>query len=85
MGLISWIIGGFLVGLISQALVKGPHNLGCLGTIGLGIIGSIVGGTVWNLVNDRGAELQAGGFFASILGAVLVLVLARVFNPGVRR
>ena len=85
MGIFTWIFVGFFVGLISQWLVKGPHNLGCIGTIVLGIIGSMIGGTIWNAVNGSGFELQTGGFLASVFGAVSLLVLARLFNPRVRK
>ena len=85
MALISWIVGGFIVGLISQGLVKGRHNLGCTGTIVLGIVGSVVGGTVWGAINGSNLDLQAGGFFASIFGGVIVLAMARLFSGGDRR
>ena len=85
MGVLGWIVGGLIVGLISQFLVKGPHNLGCIGTIVLGIVGSLVGGTLWGAMRNSGFELQAGGFFASLFGAVVLLVLARLFNPADRR
>ncbi len=80
MGLIGWIIGGFVVGLISQWLVKGPHNLGCTGTVALGIIGSLVGGTIWGALSGDNFDLRTGGFLASILGGVIVLVVARLLS-----
>ncbi len=81
MGVLSWIIVGFLVGIVSQWLVKGPRTLGCTGTVILGIVGSLVGGTIWNALTGSGFELQPGGFLASVFGGVTVLVMARLFNP----
>lgn len=80
MGVLSWLIGGFIIGAIAQFLVKGPHNLGCIGTIALGMIGSLVGGTVLNALTDDGFELAGSGFFGSLFGAVIVLVGARLLR-----
>lgn len=81
MGLFAWLLGGLLVGAVARFLVRGPHNLGCIGTIGLGVIGSLVGGTALNALTGNGVELSGSGFFGSVFGAVLVLVLARLFRP----
>ncbi len=80
MGLLSWIIAGLIVGAIARFLVRGPHPLGCIGTIGLGILGSIVGGTVLNVLTGRGLDVAPSGFLGSVFGAVLLLVLARMFG-----
>ena len=80
MGPIVWIIFGFVVGIVSQWMVKGNRKLGCLGTIGLGIVGSLVGGTIWNVLTGSGLDVQPGGLFLSVVGAVMVLVTAKKLN-----
>ncbi|MEZ5343547.1 MAG: GlsB/YeaQ/YmgE family stress response membrane protein [Acidimicrobiales bacterium] len=80
MGILLWLLTGLIVGVIAKTLVKGPQNLGCLGTSVLGGIGSLVGGTVLNVISGRGAEVAASGFLGSIFGAVILLVLARLFR-----
>ena len=77
MGPFVWIIFGFVVGLVSQWLVKGNRKLGCLGTIGLGVIGSLVGGTIWNVLTGSGLDVAPGGLFLSVVGAVIVLTAAK--------
>ena len=77
MGPFLRIIFGFFVGMVSQWLVKGNRKLGCLGTIGLGIIGSLVGGTIWNVLTGSGLDVEPAGLFMSIIGAVVVLVAAK--------
>ena len=61
-------------------LVPGNPGLGCIGTIALGMIGSLVGGTTLNALTGDGFELAGSGFFGSVFGAVLVLVIARLFR-----
>lgn len=85
MGVLSWIVVGLVVGAIARLLVRGPHALGCIGTIALGILGSIVGGTVINVLTGQGFDVAPSGFFGSVLGAVLVLVAARIFGGGAKR
>lgn len=77
MGPFIWIIFGFIVGVVSQWLVKGNRKLGCLGTIGLGIAGSLVGGTIWSVLTGSGLDVQPGGLFLSVIGAVIVLSMAK--------
>lgn len=80
MGVIAWLIGGLIIGAIARLLVKGRFNLGCIGTTGLGMLGSLIGGTVWNAFSGDGLTLSAGGFITSVFGAVLVLVLVRLLG-----
>ena len=82
MGPFSWLFTGLLVGLVARLLVPGPHGLGCIGTSVLGILGSLVGGTLGNAVSGNGFDLEASGFVGAVLGAVLLLVLARLFGRG---
>ncbi len=75
--IISWIVFGFLVGLIARAIYPGSQPMGLLMTTVLGVIGSFVGGTVANLIaGNRVLDLHAAGFVGSLLGALLVLALA---------
>ena len=57
MGIISWIILGFIAGAIARALHPGKDRGGCMITILLGIGGALVGGYVgtyfgWGRVSD---------------------------------
>ena len=80
MGVLGWILTGFLVGAIARLVVRGPHHLGCIGTSVLGILGSLVGGTLFNALQGNGFELRASGFLGAIVGAVILLVLGRIFS-----
>ncbi len=76
--LIAWLVVGLLAGLLARALVPGPQRLGCAGTTGLGLLGSVVGGTLANLTFGGSLRLATSGFIGSVIGAVVVLVLARL-------
>ena len=75
------IVVGLVVGLIARLLVPGRDNIGLLGTILLGIVGSFVGGFLWELIEYHRIEtnhFQTVGIIGSILGAIVVLLLLRV-------
>jgi uncharacterized membrane protein YeaQ/YmgE (transglycosylase-associated protein family) len=82
MAIIGWILIGLIAGAIARWLMPGPDPMGWLGTIVLGIVGSLVGGTLLNLLFGGGLELAASGILGSILGAVIALwVWRRMRSP----
>jgi uncharacterized membrane protein YeaQ/YmgE (transglycosylase-associated protein family) len=75
------IVIGLIAGLIARLLVPGRDDIGILGTILLGIVGSFVGGFLQRLVEGHTLEVHhfyASGIIGSIIGAVVVLLLLRV-------
>lgn len=75
------IVIGLIVGLIARLLVPGRDNIGILGTILLGIVGSFVGGFLQRLVEGHTLEVhhfQTSGIIGSIIGAIVVLLILRV-------
>ncbi len=79
--IIVLLIVGLIAGAVARLLVPGRDPMGCLGTILLGIVGSFVGGFVWNLVEyHRFAphKFHTVGIIGSILGAILVLIILRL-------
>jgi uncharacterized membrane protein YeaQ/YmgE (transglycosylase-associated protein family) len=65
------IVIGLIVGLIARLLVPGRDNIGILGTILLGIVGSFVGGFLWELVEFHHIEtshFQPWAFWARSSG-----------------
>ncbi len=75
---IIWsIIVGFIVGLLARAIVPGADKMGFLATSALGIVGSVVGGLLGRLISkpQEGVRFHPAGFFMSLLGAILLLVL----------
>jgi uncharacterized membrane protein YeaQ/YmgE (transglycosylase-associated protein family) len=76
--IIGWIIFGAIVGALARLLMPGRDPVGCLLTIVLGIVGSVLGGYLLGLIiSGRGTD--PAGWIGSIIGAVLVLWLYRRF------
>lgn len=76
-GLIAFLLVGLVAGFIARALVPGPDPMGWLGTMVLGIVGSLVGGTLAALLFGGTLEISAAGIVGSIIGSIIVLLIWR--------
>jgi uncharacterized membrane protein YeaQ/YmgE (transglycosylase-associated protein family) len=75
LGLIIFLaVWGLIVGALARLALPGPDPMGILATIGLGLVGSFVGGLIAGLLWAR-----AAGFVFSVIGAIVVLYLYRRF------
>ena len=83
--LIWYIIVGLIAGFVAKSLMH--THLTLLWTIGLGIVGSIIGGAVTHLFSppSGGGRFHPAGLIVSILGAILVLYLWHRFRLHVPR
>ena len=77
--LIWSVIVGFLAGLIGRAVLPGADQMGVIATTAVGIVGSVVGGFVGNLIKkpEPGAKFHPAGFVMSIVGAIVILLILR--------
>ncbi len=76
MGILGWIIFGFVVGLIARALLPGKQPIGFVWTTLLGIAGSVIGGIIANALGGYPiGEFHASGWIGSIIGAFLLLLI----------
>ena len=76
-----WILLGFIAGALAKFLVPGRDPAGCLFTIVLGIVGSVVGGFLgtylgWGRVATGELDLRSIGI--ATVGAMVLLVLGRL-------
>jgi uncharacterized membrane protein YeaQ/YmgE (transglycosylase-associated protein family) len=77
------IIVGLIAGAVARLLVPGRDAMGCLSTIVLGIVGSFVGGFLWNLIEYHRlapAHFHSVGIIGSIIGAIIVLLIMRMLG-----
>jgi len=75
--IIWYIIVGFIVGLISRAIMPGAQHLGFIMTTLLGIGGSIVGGLIGRLFSkpEPGSACHPAALIMSIIGAIMLLCI----------
>jgi uncharacterized membrane protein YeaQ/YmgE (transglycosylase-associated protein family) len=76
LGIIGWIVLGFLAGVIAKAIVPGEEGAGIIVTMLLGIAGALAGGFIaWGLgLGDPIDEFfDISTWVASIVGAVILL------------
>lgn len=78
---IIWsVVVGFVIGLIARAILPGADHLGMIATAGVGIVGSIIGGLIGNVIKKPapGAKFHPAGFLLSIVGAIVLLIIIRL-------
>jgi uncharacterized membrane protein YeaQ/YmgE (transglycosylase-associated protein family) len=73
---------GLVVGILARFLVPGRDPMGFLGTLVIGVIGAIVGGYLAGAVFP---ETRGVDWLASVLVAILLVLLVRSFRGGTRR
>jgi uncharacterized membrane protein YeaQ/YmgE (transglycosylase-associated protein family) len=77
MSIVLWVLFGLIVGVIAKLLTPGRDPGGFVLTTLLGIAGALVGGFVGRLIGLYPSYQSTGGFFMSILGAVILLAIYR--------
>jgi uncharacterized membrane protein YeaQ/YmgE (transglycosylase-associated protein family) len=75
-----WVGFGVLAGLLAKALIPGREPSGALGTLLVGVVGSVVGPLLLCCLLKRQDfnPISPLGFLAAIAGAVVLLVVYRV-------
>ena len=81
LGIVGWIVVGFIAGALSAAVVPGRAARGCLSTILVGVLGGILGGFL-------ARELAIGdpnGFLGAVVVAFVGAVIVRYLLEAVAR
>lgn len=74
MGVIGWIVVGFIAGALSGAVMGGRTARGCLPNILIGVLGGLVGGF---LARELLHWDQTQGFIAAVVVAFVGAVIVR--------
>jgi uncharacterized membrane protein YeaQ/YmgE (transglycosylase-associated protein family) len=74
--ILGWIVVGLVAGALARAVTGGGWNLGCLGTIVVGVVGGLIGGMLFNAAGDQGiGDFGLRSMFVAFVGAVVLLAV----------
>jgi uncharacterized membrane protein YeaQ/YmgE (transglycosylase-associated protein family) len=80
MNLFTWVLLGLLAGGIAKLIFPGKDPGGCLATVGIGILGALIGGlmgtTVFGWGTVTGFNLKSLGI--AVVGSLVLLAMFRV-------
>ena len=83
MTVLGWIVVGFIAGTLAR-WVTGARRRGCLLTIVVGVLGGLIGGTLFRLATDSDTDMMddfdIGSVFVAFVGAVLLLLILEVIS-----
>lgn len=80
MGIIAWIIFGLIAGILAKFLMPGSYDIGLIWTCILGIVGAVVGGAISSFFGKGKVDgFNFGSFVVAVIGAIVVLYLAKIF------
>ena len=77
-GWLGWIIIGLIAGAIAKFLTPGRDPSGCLVTMVIGIAGAVLAGFLGQAIGWYSPG-EGAGFIAAIVGAVIILMIYRLF------
>ena len=81
--MIGFLIAGLVIGLLARLLLPGRQKIGLLWTLALGVIGSVIGGTIANALDTGDIwELNVLGFIVAVIAAVLLIGVAEGVSGG---
>ncbi|HEX4534974.1 MAG TPA: GlsB/YeaQ/YmgE family stress response membrane protein [Rhizomicrobium sp.] len=75
MSLLGWILFGLITGFIASKIVN-RQGEGCLVNMALGLVGSVVGGLIFEFLGSRivwGFDIRS--MLVAIIGAIVVLLI----------
>lgn len=75
--MIGFIVAGLVIGALARLIKPGRQNLSIPATLVLGLVGSVIGGIVANLLGTGGIfELNVLGFVVAVIAAVALIGVA---------
>lgn len=81
--MIGFIVAGLVIGALARLIKPGRQNLGILATLGLGLVGSVIGGFIASTLGTGDIwELNTLGFVLAIVASVLLIGVAEAVTGG---
>jgi uncharacterized membrane protein YeaQ/YmgE (transglycosylase-associated protein family) len=76
-GMIGFLVAGLVIGALARLIKPGKQSLGILATLGLGLVGSLIGGLIAQAFGTGSIwELNILGFVLAVVAAVLLIGVA---------
>jgi uncharacterized membrane protein YeaQ/YmgE (transglycosylase-associated protein family) len=83
--MIGFLVAGLVIGLLARLLLPGPQHIGLALTLLLGVLGSVVGGTIANAIGTGDIwELNVVGFVVAVIASVGLLAVAERAGIGAK-
>ena len=84
--MIGFLVAGLVIGALARLIMPGKQNLSVLATLGLGLVGSLIGGTIAYILGTGSIwELNVLGFVLSVVAALMLIGVAETVTGGSRR
>ena len=84
--MIGFLVAGLIIGALARLIMPGKQNLSVLATLGLGLVGSLIGGTIAYVLGTGSIwELNVVGFVLAVVASVLLIGVAEAVTGGSRR
>lgn len=81
--MIGFLVAGLVIGALARLVLPGEQRLSIWLTLLIGVIGSVVGGTIANLLGTGGIfELNVLGFIVSVLASIGLIIAAERIGIG---
>ncbi len=81
MSVLGWIVFGLIVGVVAKLMMPGRDPGGFIVTVGIGIVGALLGGFLGRVLGLYG-EGDPVGFFMAVIGSILpVWMYRRAASP----
>ncbi len=81
--MIGFIVAGLIIGALARLIKPGKQDLGLLATLGLGLVGSVIGGLIASAIGTGSIwELNILGFVLAVVASVLLIGTAEALTGG---
>lgn len=79
--ILGFLIFGLVIGAVARLLKPGKQNLSILATLGLGVVGSVIGGLIASLIGTgKITELDFLGTVFAVIAAVMLVGTAEALT-----
>ncbi len=78
--ILCWLIYGLIVGVVAKLIHPGEDKIPLLPTIGIGVLGSFIGGFISWLIGAGSHPLEPSGLLMGIVGGVIMCWIYRAYR-----